>query len=83
MVVVCTPCYRMHNGLVPDYFCLDYVTLLDDLRHGHDGLYPRWDKWLKLNGIKENPSRRITLADSSTVIHAAMAGQGIDLASLR
>lgn len=84
LVPVCSPSYQLRYGLESADLGLDRITLLDEVRHDHDSLYPGWERWLR----DQCPSwqgevKRISVADASTVIDAALAGQGVGLVSLR
>ncbi|WP_197523761.1 LysR substrate-binding domain-containing protein [Agrobacterium vitis] len=83
MVAICTPSYRLRYDLSPGDLGLDRITLLGEARHESDSLYPGWNRWFKLNDVKQSrAARQITFADPSMVIDAALGGHGVGLASL-
>jgi LysR family glycine cleavage system transcriptional activator len=75
-IVVCTPGLLKRGPPIRQYSDLKHYTLL------HDDSHRSWIRWLDRVGAKGvNPRRGIICGDRNSMLQAALAGQGLALAS--
>jgi LysR family transcriptional regulator, glycine cleavage system transcriptional activator len=75
-IVVCAPGLLKRGPPIRQYLDLKHYTLL------HDDSHRSWIRWLDSVGAKGvNPRRGIICGDRNSMLQAALAGQGLALAS--
>jgi LysR family transcriptional regulator, glycine cleavage system transcriptional activator len=75
-IVVCTPALLKRGPPIRQYSDLKHYTLL------HDDSHRSWTRWLDRVGAQGvNPRRGIICGDRNSMLQAALAGQGLALAS--
>ena len=75
-IIVCAPELLKRGPPIRQYTDLKHYTLL------HDNSHHSWIRWLDRVGAKEvNPRRGIICGDRNSMLQAALAGQGVALAS--
>jgi len=75
-IVVCSPALLKHGPPLRTFADLKNHTLL------HDDSYRSWIRWLDAAGVKGvNPRHGVICGDRNSMLQAALAGQGIALAS--
>lgn len=75
-IVVCAPGLLQRGPPIRQYSDLEHYTLL------HDDSHRSWIRWLDRVGAKGvNPRRGIICGDRNSMLQAALAGQGLALAS--
>ena len=75
-IVVCAPGLLKRGPPIRQYTDLEHYTLL------HDDSHRSWIRWLDTVGAKGvNPRRGIICGDRNSMLQAALAGQGLALAS--
>jgi LysR family transcriptional regulator, glycine cleavage system transcriptional activator len=75
-IVVCAPALLKRGPPIREYSDLKHYTLL------HDDSHRSWMRWLDRVGAKGvNPRRGIICGDRNSMLQAALAGQGLALAS--
>lgn len=78
---VCSPLLQQNGALPRHPVDLGYFTLLHDASPDQDPSCPDWGMWLKAAGVHGiDVSRGLRFNQSSLVLEAAIAGQGVALA---
>lgn len=81
---VCSPAFAQQYGLYQGAGVLQGVPLLHEEGPEHDSSCPTWAEWSRSEGITGALSGGgFRLSQSSLVLDAAIAGQGLGLAKLR
>ncbi|MBA8880041.1 LysR family glycine cleavage system transcriptional activator [Phyllobacterium myrsinacearum] len=81
---VCSPAFAQHHGLYRGSGALQSVPLLHEEGPEHDSSCPNWTEWSRSESISGTLSGNgFRLSQSSLVLDAAIAGQGIGLGKLR
>jgi LysR family glycine cleavage system transcriptional activator len=84
VVPVCSPQFADHHGLWERPEAIEDVPLLHEEGAEHDHACPDWHAWLRAEGLSYRPSRGgFRLNQSSLVLDAAVAGQGLGLGKIR
>ncbi|MFC0216986.1 LysR substrate-binding domain-containing protein [Pseudochelatococcus lubricantis] len=84
VVPVCSPAFAQRHGLSGNPPALAGAPLLHEQGPSPDPACPDWGAWLRLFGLPMHLAESgITLSQSSLVLDAAVAGQGVGLAKLR
>jgi LysR family glycine cleavage system transcriptional activator len=84
VIPVCSPAFANEYRLHRNPAALRNAPLLHEDGPEHDISCPDWNKWLRANGLAHHiPKGGFRLSQSSLVIDAAVAGQGIGLVKFR
>lgn len=84
VVPICSPAFAREHGLYAGPRALANVPLLHEDGPEHDNFCPGWADWLRSVGVRDldyGPGFRFN--QSSLIIDAAIAGQGLGLGKLR
>lgn len=83
VVPICSPAFAMQHGLFAGPNALANAPLLHEDGPGRDPSCPDWPSWLRSSGIEiANAGPGFRFNQSSLIIDAAIAGQGIGLGKL-
>jgi LysR family glycine cleavage system transcriptional activator len=81
---VCSPEFADAQGLWGNPRAIEHVPLLHEEGAEHDQSFPDWAGWLRAAGLSYYPSQGgFRLNQSSLVLDAAAAGQGLGLGKIR
>ncbi|CAN7713840.1 LysR substrate-binding domain-containing protein [Rhizobium sp. LjRoot258] len=81
---VCSPEFADAHSLWDGPYAIEGVPLLHEEGAEHDQSCPDWSGWLRAAGLSYHPSQGgFRLSQSSLVLDAALAGQGLGLGKIR